>query len=228
MKKRFEWAMVHGCVLYRGVGLLAQEADPQPLTLFEEQAQPELAGRGWVRVKKVLSTTPDTALEDSLDTQVEGVEGQPSLSKTTVEASNREYRVSPSTPSTTSPVTISQSASEAVPRNEGSTKVPPTDPLPEGGTHPCTTRYEKRRQVAHKAAAMRSSVGYYWCEECEPQRLWMEFGEAKNYPSVDVPAHRFQVKQGREAWLQFAQEAGYRFVRYALEAVQPLRENEEI
>jgi len=116
--------------------------------------------------------------------------------------------------------TDKEPASEAIAGSDEQEPMTLTGPHLPREPHPCTTRYEKRSKVAHEATATRLSMGCYWCEKCEPQRLWMAFGEAKNYPKIDVSAHHFQVKQGRESWLTFAQEAGYRFVQYALEAAQ--------
>ncbi len=111
----------------------------------------------------------------------------------------------------------------------------PDDPRSESGeniesweTHPCTTRYEKRRKVPHQGIAMQFIAGCWWCERCALQCTWMTFGEAHNYPSVDVPAHGFKVKQGRESWLSFAQDAGYTLVEYALAKVQEQREEVDL
>ncbi len=228
MKKRFEWGELRGRITYRGIGLLAREDDPQPLALFEETGTTPTSGDSGATVKKVLSPRPDAPLEASLDIHGDSGDSETSLSKVNPEARYRENRGSLSPLSPLPSVNISQSAPEDEPQKEDGTKVLPPHPRPEGDTHPCTTRYEKWRQVAHKAIAMCLSAGCWWCERCEPQRIWMEVGEAKNYPQVDVPAHRFKVKQGRENWLQFAQEAGYPLVQKALEAVQPPREKEEL
>jgi hypothetical protein len=36
------------------------------------------------------------------------------------------------------------------------------------------THYEKRKKAAQEAAATRFSVGYWWNEQFEPQRVWLE------------------------------------------------------
>jgi hypothetical protein len=90
----------------------------------------------------------------------------------------------------------------------------------------CTTRYEKRKKVAHQAVATQFVAGYWWCEQCEPQRTLMAYGEQNNYPPIH--AHGFHVQPGHDEWLRFAQEAGYTMVVAALEAVQPSREVQEL
>jgi putative DNA primase/helicase len=219
--KRFERGRSKTGRYYLGIGLLTPEGTPQPALFDEERGDTSMEpatprARPYERPPEA---TPGT---------IERGEGDTQDSNFQVFSKNEKrgdiYRnyigggVSPVTPSP--PVIIPQSASEDIPGHKDANTSEILDVSPVQYPQPCTTKWEKRRQVAHEAVATHFSAGCYWCEKCEPQRVWMEFGEAKNYPHIDVPAHRFQVRQGREYWLQFAQEAGYTLVRYALEAAR--------
>ncbi len=215
MKKRFTWKISNGRVTYQGIGLLPHDDDPP--TLFSE-------GHEGAR----FSTTDKEPPSEANSQETEEVTSRGSRGQFHVFTKNQE-KVPPieekhgkSLYSLTDPpsVTINKPPSEAIADSGEQEPMTLTDPHLPDEPHPCTTRYEKRSKGAHQAIATRLSAGCYWCEKCEPQCAWMEYGETKNYPKVDVSAHHFQVKQGRESWLTFAQEAGYRFVQYALEAAQ--------
>ncbi len=203
---------------YQGIGLLASETEPQPTLFYQESG-------GVVSVSDDLSTpnhregTPE-ASPSPLENDA-GVVSVGSFHKTTINdrggsVYRGDYRKLPTLTTPPHPVTISQSASEADALQASACASDTLDTTPNTGPHRCTTRYEKQRQVAHEAVATRLGAGCYWCEKCDMQRAWMEYGEAYNYPHVDVAEHGFQIKPGREKWLTFAQEAGYQFVEDAL------------
>ena len=219
MKKRFQGGESNGRVIYRGVGLLAREDDPQAQSLFEDQSHPKQASRGSVEGDKTTLHTHQAASEGIPEDPSRECRGSdPMLEYRVKKELYSDKRVLPSTPSTPASVNIPQSASQAEGREGAGQEQPSTDPLLTREIHTCTTRYEKQLQGSHQAIATHLSAGCWWCEKCEPQLTWMEFGEANTYPQIDVPEHTFKVPPGRESWLRFAQEAGYTFVGYALEA----------
>ena len=215
MKKRFTWKMMNGRVSYQGIGLLIRDGDSP--SLFSEGHEGAL-----------FSPSREEPASEASSQETEEVVSRGSRGTFHVSTKNQEkvslieqkHGKSLYSLTDTSSVTMSKPASEAIAGRGEQKPMTLTDPHLPGEPHPCTTRYEKRRQVAHQAIATRLSVGCYWCEKCEPQCAWMEYGEAKSYPHIDVSAHHFHVKQGRESWLQFAQEAGYTLVQYALEAAR--------
>jgi hypothetical protein len=188
MKKRFTWKVSRGRVVYQEIGLLTRE-DEHP-SLFDEQIRGE-GGEGNSNFLPKMKRDPP------------------------YRGKNME---SPSPPSPLSSVAFREPALEAIVPDRSAEGHPHHTLTTSGEPHPCTTRYEKRHQGAHQAIATHFGAGCWWCEKCEPQRTWMEFGEANTYPQIDVPEYTFKVPPGRESWLRFAQEAGYTFVGYALEA----------
>ncbi len=222
ISKQFERGRTKETRYYSGIGLLTPEEEVPQLALFNEK------GSGDTSVKN-LSNTPEGHVPNEATPEARlhpfekrtGDTSYPNFPRVTKnDRGGRVYRgesgEQTSPLSHIPPVTISPPSSQADGEQASACTSDVIDASPDTGHHPCTTRYEKQRQVAHEAVATQFVAGCYWCEKCDMQRAWMEYGEAYNYPHVDVPEHGFQVKSGREKWLTFAQEAGYQFVEDAL------------
>jgi putative DNA primase/helicase len=225
MKKRFEWGSSNGRVTYRGVGLLAREADPQPQSLFEDQLQPKQASRGSVEGSKSTIYTPHTASEALSEDQSRGCRGLDPIGGNNQKRGLRSTdRVLPSTPSTFAPVTIDKSASEANREKGEDQALPSTDPLLVEETHRCNTIYEKRGKQAHKAVAThKDTVGYWWCDRCIPQQKWMDYGRHADFPSLTFSDLGLEVPAGQYQWFIVAQDTGYELLERALEALEQQR-----
>ncbi len=211
MSKRFEKVRTNVANIYQGVGLLTLDQEPDPQanadTVYGESqpyTTPEPASEANVQHMNVFSSVgsvdrfPKVPINELYPPSIEEDNGKVPTHSTPISSVNTSH----ATPQANADTVYGESQ-------------PSTNYTPTLHDHPCTTKWEKFYKVAHKAAATRLSVGLWWCERCERQRLLMECGDRLQFPELKIATYRVQA--GQDKWLRLAQEAGDERVHSALE-----------